>query len=134
MGSFSNLILPLLGAGLVGYLLGSISFAIIMTKLFIKDDVRNFGSGNAGATNVLRAAGRRASALTFICDFIKCAAKEEENNPASSSLNQVADCRWDKCSPCSEHNTFCNKISEDSDCSSKEECKDISFCYDFFLF
>ena len=74
MGSFSNLILPLLGAGLVGYLLGSISFAIIMTELFIKDDVRNFGSGNAGATNVLRAAGRRASALTFVCDFIKCAA------------------------------------------------------------
>lgn len=74
MGDFSHLILPLSLSALVGYLLGSISFAIILTKAFIKDDVRNFGSGNAGATNVLRAAGRRASALTFALDFLKCAA------------------------------------------------------------
>ena len=73
MGSFSNLILPLLLAAVVGYLLGSVSFAVILTKAFIKDDVRNFGSGNAGATNVLRAAGKKASALTFLLDFLKCA-------------------------------------------------------------
>lgn len=74
MGNFFTLIFPLLLSGLVGYLLGSISFAVILTKAFIHDDVRNFGSGNAGATNVLRAAGKKASALTFACDFAKCAA------------------------------------------------------------
>lgn len=74
MGSFSDLILPILLSGIVGYLLGSISFAIILTRLFVKDDVRNFGSGNAGATNVLRVAGKKASALTFLMDFLKCAA------------------------------------------------------------
>lgn len=73
MGGFSPLILPLALSAAIGYLLGSISFAIILTKAFIKDDVRNFGSGNAGATNVLRAAGGKASALTFACDFAKCA-------------------------------------------------------------
>lgn len=74
MRGFFDLILPILLSGAVGYLLGSISFAVILTRAFIKDDVRNFGSGNAGATNVLRAAGKKASALTFLCDFLKCAA------------------------------------------------------------
>ena len=74
MRGFSDLILPILLCGGVGYLLGSISFAVILTRMFIKDDVRNYGSGNAGATNVLRAAGKKASALTFLLDFLKCAA------------------------------------------------------------
>lgn len=74
MGSLSDLILPILLSGLIGYLLGSVSFAVILTKMFVKDDVRNHGSGNAGATNVLRVAGKKASALTFLLDFLKCAA------------------------------------------------------------
>lgn len=74
MGGFSDLILPILLSGLCGYLLGSISFAILLTRLFVKDDVRNHGSGNAGATNVLRVAGKKASAMTFLLDFLKCAA------------------------------------------------------------
>lgn len=74
MGNFSTLIFPLVLAAVIGYLLGSISFAVLVTKLFIKEDVRKFGSGNAGATNVLRAAGKKASALTFVLDFAKCAA------------------------------------------------------------
>ena len=41
----------------IGYLLGSISFAVVLSKLFSKKDVRNFGSGNAGATNVARVLG-----------------------------------------------------------------------------
>lgn len=56
---------------LVAYLLGSISFAVIFTWLFTKKDVRKFGSGNAGTTNVLRVAGFWAGLLTFICDFAK---------------------------------------------------------------
>ncbi len=53
------------------YLLGSISFAVIFTKLFIGADVRNFGSGNAGTTNVMRAVGFLPGALTFLCDALK---------------------------------------------------------------
>lgn len=75
MGTYSVLILPLALTAVIGYLLGSISFAILLTRLFAgKADVRNFGSGNAGATNVLRVAGKKASALTFVLDFLKCGA------------------------------------------------------------
>lgn len=74
MENFGSLILPLLLSALVGYLLGSISFAILLTKAFAHEDVRAHGSGNAGATNVLRVAGKKASALTFLFDFCKCVA------------------------------------------------------------
>ncbi len=55
----------------LSYLLGSVSFAVIFTKLFTKKDVRNFGSGNAGSTNALRVGGKLNGILTFICDFLK---------------------------------------------------------------
>lgn len=58
-------------APIVAYLLGSISFAVIFTNYFSKTDVREHGSGNAGTTNVLRVSGKKAGALTFICDIIK---------------------------------------------------------------
>lgn len=73
MENFEPLILPLIAVAVVGYLLGSISSAIILTRLFAHEDVRSHGSGNAGATNVLRVAGKKASALTFLFDFLKCA-------------------------------------------------------------
>ena len=47
MENFGSLILPLLLSALVGYLLGSISFAILLTKAFAHEDVRAHGSGNA---------------------------------------------------------------------------------------
>ncbi|MBO5211559.1 MAG: glycerol-3-phosphate 1-O-acyltransferase PlsY [Clostridia bacterium] len=53
------------------YLIGSISFAIIFAKSFLKKDVRELGSGNAGATNVLRNAGLVPGLLTFVCDALK---------------------------------------------------------------
>lgn len=56
---------------IVAYMLGSINFAIIFTKAFMHQDVRDFGSGNAGMTNVLRVVGKKAGALTFICDGLK---------------------------------------------------------------
>ena len=56
---------------LIGYLLGSISFAIVISKTFYKQDIRNFGSGNAGMTNVLRTFGIKAAAATFAGDFFK---------------------------------------------------------------
>lgn len=57
--------------GLVAYLIGSINFAIIFSKKFAGFDVRERGSKNAGSTNVLRTVGKKAAALTLICDILK---------------------------------------------------------------
>ncbi len=56
---------------IASYLLGSINFAVIFSKLFFKEDVREHGSGNAGSTNMLRTYGLKAALLTFVCDFCK---------------------------------------------------------------
>ena len=56
---------------IIAYLLGSISFAVIFSKLFTKRDVREQGSGNAGMTNVLRTAGVLPGILTCVFDFAK---------------------------------------------------------------
>ena len=53
------------------YLLGSLSFSIIVSKGFYKKDIRTFGSGNAGMTNVLRTFGKKAAALTITGDVLK---------------------------------------------------------------
>ena len=57
--------------GLVAYLLGSISFSIIISKKMAGFDVRERGSGNAGATNMLRSVGKKAAALTLLGDALK---------------------------------------------------------------
>lgn len=56
---------------LIGYALGNISNAFIIGKLFLNKDVRDFGSGNAGATNALRAFGAKIGILVFILDIFK---------------------------------------------------------------
>lgn len=56
---------------LVGYLLGSISFAVVISRLMGLNDPRTFGSGNPGATNVLRSGNKLAAALTLIGDAAK---------------------------------------------------------------
>ena len=56
---------------IAAYLLGSIGFAVIFTKIFVKTDIRESGSGNAGTTNVMRVGGFLPGALTFICDALK---------------------------------------------------------------
>ena len=61
----------LIAVFIVAYLLGSLSFAIIISKVFFKQDIRNFGSGNAGMTNVLRTFGKGAAVATFAGDFLK---------------------------------------------------------------
>lgn len=55
----------------LAYLVGGINFGIIISKLFYKEDVRKSGSGNAGATNMLRRFGKLPAALVFIGDMIK---------------------------------------------------------------
>ena len=54
-----------------GYIIGSLNFAVIISKIFYKDDVRLHGSGNAGATNMLRTYGKKAGIATFVCDALK---------------------------------------------------------------
>ena len=56
---------------IAGYLFGSINFAVIFSSVFMKRDIRKMGSGNAGATNVMRNAGFLPGLLTFICDALK---------------------------------------------------------------
>lgn len=64
-------ILTATGVILFAYLVGSISFAVIFSHLFTGKDVRSSGSGNAGATNMLRTAGKLPAILTFLFDAIK---------------------------------------------------------------
>lgn len=56
---------------LVSYLLGSVSFAVIVSRVGARDDVRNHGSGNAGMTNILRSYGKKMAAFTALGDFGK---------------------------------------------------------------
>ena len=58
----------------LGYLLGSIPFGLILTRLGGKGDVRRIGSGNIGATNVLRTGSKSLAALTLILDRLKATA------------------------------------------------------------
>ncbi|MBE7037976.1 MAG: glycerol-3-phosphate 1-O-acyltransferase PlsY [Ruminococcaceae bacterium] len=55
----------------VSYLIGSINTGILVSELIYKDDVRNHGSGNAGATNVLRTYGKKAALITVLGDALK---------------------------------------------------------------
>jgi glycerol-3-phosphate acyltransferase PlsY len=59
------------GALILGYLLGSIPFGLILTKLAGTQDLRSIGSGNIGATNVLRTGRKGLAAVTLICDALK---------------------------------------------------------------
>src|SRR5690348_15885661 len=58
----------------LGYLLGSIPFGLILTRFAGKGDVRRIGSGNIGATNVLRTGSKPLAALTLILDCLKATA------------------------------------------------------------
>ena len=55
----------------IGYLLGSISTGVVLSKLFANTDIRSQGSGNAGTTNMLRIMGRKMALLTFVGDMLK---------------------------------------------------------------
>lgn len=68
---FSNYGIAIVICAVIGYLLGSISFAILTTNHYTKEDIRKFGSGNAGMTNVMRSVGKRAGIITFAGDFLK---------------------------------------------------------------
>jgi glycerol-3-phosphate acyltransferase PlsY len=70
----SNALLPLAMLLLAGYLLGSIPFGLLLTRAAGLGDVRKIGSGNIGATNVLRTGNKKLAALTLLLDVLKGAA------------------------------------------------------------
>ncbi len=70
MSSALQPVLPLLAA-IGGYLIGSLSFAVIVSRLMGLSDPRSYGSGNPGATNVLRSGNKAAAILTLVFDALK---------------------------------------------------------------
>ena len=57
--------------GIASYLMGSIPFGLVLTRIFLKEDVREIGSGNIGATNVLRTGNKLIGYSTLILDITK---------------------------------------------------------------
>ena len=62
-----------LAGGIIAYFLGSMNFAIIISKVKFHDDIRRYGSGNGGMTNMLRTFGKAAAAFTLLGDMAKAA-------------------------------------------------------------
>jgi len=65
-----SVLFPIL-AVLLSYLIGAVPFGLFFGKIFSNIDVRSVGSGNIGATNVLRAAGKKAAVMTLLADCLK---------------------------------------------------------------
>ena len=57
--------------GIISYLMGSIPFGLILTKIFLNKDIREIGSGNIGATNALRAGNKSIGYFTLALDILK---------------------------------------------------------------
>jgi acyl phosphate:glycerol-3-phosphate acyltransferase len=68
------MLLAFIGIAIAAYLLGSIPVGYVLVRLFRRQDIRTLGSGNIGATNVLRSEGKGLGAATFILDVVKGAA------------------------------------------------------------
>ena len=63
--------MEILIVGIISYLMGSIPFGLILTKIFLKKDIREIGSGNIGATNALRTGNKIIGYSTLIFDILK---------------------------------------------------------------
>ena len=63
--------ITLITVGIYSYLLGSIPFGLLLTKIFLKKDIREVGSGNIGTTNVLRTGNKYLAVSTLILDLLK---------------------------------------------------------------
>lgn len=61
----------ILASAVIGYFLGCISFAFLISRIWFKKDIRKYGSGNAGATNMMRTYGWQYGVLTFLGDAAK---------------------------------------------------------------
>ncbi len=67
-------VFAILAVAVVGYMLGNVQTALIISRLKFRDDVRLYGSGNAGTTNMVRVYGKHYGLLTFLGDAGKCVA------------------------------------------------------------
>ena len=65
------MIIELIYVSIYSYILGSIPFGLVLTKIFLKKDIRDIGSGNIGATNVLRTGKKTLGASTLLLDGLK---------------------------------------------------------------
>ena len=65
------MITELIYISIYSYVLGSIPFGLVLAKIFLKKDIRKIGSGNIGATNVLRTGNKFLGALTLLLDGLK---------------------------------------------------------------
>ncbi len=68
---FAMLVAGIVLCALIGYLLGSLNFALILSGRLYKDDIRKHGSKNAGTTNMMRTYGSKAAGLTILGDMLK---------------------------------------------------------------
>ncbi len=93
-----NSILAFVLAALIGYILGSIPFGLILTKLGGYGDIRSIGSGNIGATNVLRTGNKKLAIATLLLDGIKGAiaviimTQYFSHLPNCAAINCIEDC------------------------------------------
>lgn len=71
MNETGTIFLACIAVAVISYFIGSLNMAILISKFHKAKDIRDFGSGNAGMTNMLRTFGRRAATWTFIGDFVK---------------------------------------------------------------
>ncbi len=71
MDDWTSFLLAAFCTAALSYLLGSCNMAIIVSKLSRVPDIREFGSGSAGMTNMLRTYGKKLAAITFVGDFLK---------------------------------------------------------------
>ena len=63
--------MEILIVGIISYLMGSIPFGLILSKIFLKKDIREIGSGNIGATNALRTGNKIIGYTTLFFDILK---------------------------------------------------------------
>lgn len=71
MDGFGMIFFVCIGVAVISYLIGSCNMAIIISKFHKFKDIRDYGSGNAGTTNMLRIFGKKSASYTFGGDFIK---------------------------------------------------------------
>ena len=71
MNEFPNMIFVYVATAVISYLIGRLNMAILISKFHKSKDIRDYGSGNAGMTNMLRTFGKRAATWTFVGDFLK---------------------------------------------------------------
>ena len=83
--------MEILIVGIISYLMGSIPFGLILTKIFLKKDIREIGSGNIGATNALRTGNKIIGYTTLFFDIDGVSVRKETTSLYPFSSSQYLD-------------------------------------------